>query len=150
MIREQLEKLRQMDADRCLFLLGNIFLVFGVIAAMIITVLHIPLGTGGDCIFHKFTGLYCIGCGGTRAMLSFFRGDIFLSMKYHVFTAYGLSCFFLFMGSHYLSILTKDRIKGMHFRLIYVIIAVVLLIGQFIIRNIMLVKYQTILWPVGI
>lgn len=28
------------------------------------------------CIFHKITGLYCAGCGGTRALISFFHGDI--------------------------------------------------------------------------
>ncbi len=144
-----MEKLRRMDTDKCLFLFGNIFLIIGIIVGIIVVVAHIPLGTGEDCSFHRFTGLYCLGCGGTRAMLAFLKGDILTSMRYHVFTTYSLVWYILFMGSHYVSLITKGRIKGMRFRLRYIIIGVILLVGHFVIRNLMLVKYGSILWPMG-
>ncbi|MBQ8010781.1 MAG: DUF2752 domain-containing protein [Oscillospiraceae bacterium] len=28
------------------------------------------------CVFHKTTGLYCMGCGGTRSMMALLHGDI--------------------------------------------------------------------------
>ena len=40
------------------------------------------------CTFRLNTGLPCPGCGGTRAFILFFRGELFLSLCYHpaVFT----------------------------------------------------------------
>ena len=35
------------------------------------------------CMFHRVTGYYCPGCGGTRAFILFFRGELFLSLCYH-------------------------------------------------------------------
>lgn len=149
MIGRQLEKLRQMDTDRCLFILGNVFLLISVVVGIIIVTFDIPLGRRGDCNFHRLTGFYCMGCGGTRSLLAYLQGHFITSMKYNIFTAYALTCFLLFMGSHYLRVLTKGRIRGFQFRLRFVIIGIVLLLGQFIIRNTMLVQYHSILWPVG-
>ena len=149
MIKEKLDRLREMDVDSCLFLLGNILIIICFIIEALILAFNISIGIGDNCAFHHYTGLYCIGCGGTRAMLAFFRGDFLTSMKYHSFTTYAFTFFSLFMGSHYLRFCTRGRIKGMHFRMIYIIIGVVLLVGQFIIRNFMLVRYGSVLWPVG-
>jgi hypothetical protein len=33
------------------------------------------------CMFHLTTGLYCPGCGSTRAIASFLRGDIAMALK---------------------------------------------------------------------
>ena len=32
------------------------------------------------CFFHLLTGLYCLGCGGTRSMKALFHGQILLSV----------------------------------------------------------------------
>ncbi len=40
---------------------------------------HSPLA----CLFHKFTGWDCPGCGLTRAVFSFFAGDWTLSFYFH-------------------------------------------------------------------
>ena len=149
MIHEKLEKLRRMDVDECLFLFGNIALIIGLLIGIFVLVYQIPIGSGDNCIFYRYTNLYCVGCGGTRAMLAFFKGNLLVSMKYHAFTTYGMSLYFIYMGSHYLSRLTKGRVKGLHFRMVYIYIGVALLVGQFILRNIMLVRYGSILWPVS-
>ena len=43
------------------------------------------------CIFHRLTGLYCPGCGGTRAVMALFRGDLKASFIYHPLVLYGLA-----------------------------------------------------------
>ena len=37
-----------------------------------------------ECTFHKFTGMYCPGCGDTRAVIALVHGDILLSMRQNV------------------------------------------------------------------
>jgi hypothetical protein len=43
-------------------------------------------GHGVPCFFHQFTGLYCPGCGGTRAVILLSRGDILGALRMNPFT----------------------------------------------------------------
>ncbi|MCR5452204.1 MAG: DUF2752 domain-containing protein [Lachnospiraceae bacterium] len=45
------------------------------------------------CLFHELTGLFCPGCGGTRALYAFFRGDFISSFRYHPFVLYSAVSF---------------------------------------------------------
>ena len=48
-------------------------------------------GQGFPCLFHLMTGLYCPGCGGTRAVRALFRGDLAMSLSLiHILTAWQL------------------------------------------------------------
>lgn len=40
------------------------------------------------CMFHLVTGLYCPGCGGTRALLYLVRGQVVQSLTYHPLVLY--------------------------------------------------------------
>ena len=44
---------------------------------------------GIPCIFHWVTGLYCPGCGGTRAAKALLKGEIWTSIHYNPVVAYG-------------------------------------------------------------
>lgn len=37
------------------------------------------------CLFHRLTGLNCPGCGGTRALQAFLRGDWAAAWHYNIF-----------------------------------------------------------------
>lgn len=43
---------------------------------------------GAPCLFHSLTGLYCPGCGGTRAVRSLLKGDLRMSFQYHPLVLY--------------------------------------------------------------
>jgi Protein of unknown function (DUF2752). len=43
---------------------------------------------GFPCLFHLLTGLYCPGCGGTRAVIYLFQGQFAASFRYHPFVIY--------------------------------------------------------------
>lgn len=43
---------------------------------------------GLPCLFRFFTGLYCPGCGGTRAVKALLSGRIFMSLYFHPFVPY--------------------------------------------------------------
>jgi len=44
--------------------------------------LHLP------CVFHLLTGLYCPGCGGTRAVRYLLKGQLRNSIQYHPLVLY--------------------------------------------------------------
>lgn len=49
----------------------------------------IPLIRQGiPCLFHLFTGIYCPGCGGTRAAKFLLHGQIGKSLQYHPLVLY--------------------------------------------------------------
>lgn len=61
-----------------LVLLG---ILFALAAAACTVVLLVPPGSKYEawlpkCMFHELTGLYCPGCGSTRALSSFLHGDL--------------------------------------------------------------------------
>jgi len=60
-------------------------LVFGVIAT---TAVSEPLvrGYAPHCLLHETTGLYCPGCGGTRAFFALIHGDLVQSLRYNPWT----------------------------------------------------------------
>lgn len=60
---------------------------------------HIP------CIFYETTGLYCPGCGGTRATKALLRGEVIRSFRYHPFVLYAFLALIL-----YFVILLKYRV----------------------------------------
>ena len=43
---------------------------------------------GHPCLFHRITGWYCPGCGGTRAIKYLLKGDIIKSLQYHPLIVY--------------------------------------------------------------
>ncbi|MCD8026355.1 MAG: DUF2752 domain-containing protein [Clostridiales bacterium] len=40
-----------------------------------------------ECTFHRLTGLYCPGCGNTRALFALLEGNILLSLRENVTVA---------------------------------------------------------------
>lgn len=50
--------------------------------------LILTLKSGFPCVFQLLTGLYCPGCGGTRALKYLLHGDIRKSLQYHPLVCY--------------------------------------------------------------
>lgn len=63
------------------------------------------------CLLHATTGLYCPGCGGTRAFLALLDGHIIQSMYYHPLVVYAVVCF-LWEGIRvFLKKISKGKVK---------------------------------------
>lgn len=88
------------------------------------------------CFFHEFTGLYCPGCGGTRAVELLLSGHLLASFYYHPLVLYGGGLYLWFMFSNTVEFLSKERINiGMRYRKWYVVLGIVILILNFVIKN---------------
>ena len=53
------------------------------------------------CSFNSVTGLPCPGCGGTRAFVALFKGDIITSFLYNPTVILGIFLYIHFMGLYY-------------------------------------------------
>ena len=88
------------------------------------------------CMFHKVTGLYCPGCGGTRAAAALFQGKWLLSFFYHPIVPYTAVIYIWFMASHSIQHFSGGKIKkGMHYRDAYLWIALALVATNFVVKN---------------
>ena len=84
--------------DRIFYETGKWILAAAIAAAIFIWVfgdswlVRVP-----DCYFETITGLYCPGCGGTRAVIELFRGHIASSFIYHPVVPYAAVVYAVFM-----------------------------------------------------
>lgn len=113
-----------------LLLLAAGYLLLSKMWGISITRLMLP------CIFHTFTGFYCPGCGGTRAVRLLLKGHILESIYYHPFVLYGAALYAWFMVSNSVEYLSRGKMRiGMRYHKRYVVLAVIILIVNFLIKN---------------
>ncbi len=139
------------STEQTLYRLGLAAILVVAAAYFIFRYFHISLsGPLFACPIHTLTGLFCPGCGGTRATALLFSGRIPGSIVCHPFVLYGLAVFCVFMGSHTLEIFTRGKIQGVTYRHIYIKIAVVLLILNVLVKNLawLLFRVDLVQWAV--
>lgn len=86
-------------------------------------------GGGLPCLFYTLTGLYCPGCGGTRAVRALLAGHPLLSFLYHPLVLYCAAVALWFLGSYFLYWRTKKEKYRLFLepRIIYVGIGITIL-----------------------
>ena len=122
---------------KSLYILGWLLLLLAVVCFTLarawdirITRLMLP------CIFHTVTGLYCPGCGGTRACIAFLHGHFLRSLLYHPVVPYTAVVYLIFMVSHSIELLSKGNFAiGLRYRDNYIKFAAVIILVQWILRN---------------
>ena len=92
-------------------------------------------------MFHHVTGLYCPGCGGTRALLFLLSGHPILSFVYHPLVLYIaiLSAYLLFRHLIDVVLRAKDFKKRFYFQAWMVWTMFFIVIANFLIKNIALI-----------
>lgn len=94
------------------------------------------------CGFYTHLHLYCPGCGGTRAVKYMLHGNILYSLWCHPFVLYSFVLMVYFTVRYSIYLISKKRIKKWNFKYMYIYIDVGLLLGQWIIKNILLYFYN--------
>ncbi len=135
-MREKEKKL--LSTEEYLYRTGWVLLPIGIIGAFLITNWLVPLlPESSECLFWKFWGIYCPGCGGTRSLLALFRGDFLQSAWYHPLVMYVVLMYAWFMLSHTLEKLRVPLIKGMKFEVWIMYGMVVVLVLNCILKNVL-------------
>lgn len=97
--------------------------------------MHLPL-FGLPCILHSFTGYYCPGCGGTRAVYALLHMQLIKAFCYHPLVPYGAAVYLWFMISQTVERLSRRRIRiGMRFREGWLWAALIILIINVLIKD---------------
>ena len=126
--------------DTYFYITGWIFI--GLFAALLFILygLHFPLlHTVPPCMFHALTGLYCPGCGGTRAVFALLHGQVIRSLYYHPIVLYVAVFGGWFMITQTIARISRHKIcTGMHYRSVYVWITIGLIAGNFLFKNALL------------
>ncbi|MCM1189109.1 MAG: DUF2752 domain-containing protein [bacterium] len=91
----------------------------------------------GFCVFSTVFGMYCPGCGGTRALAALLHGRILLAVWYHPLVPYAAVMYLGFMVSQGLCRLSRGKIRGWKFHNWYLWVGVILICVNFIFKNIL-------------
>lgn len=95
------------------------------------------------CIFHSVTGLYCPGCGGTRAVSALLHGQIATSFVCHPLVPCTTIVCGWFLISQTVERISGHRIKiGMKYRDVYIWAALGIVIINFIVKNLLLIIWN--------
>ena len=124
-----------------LFYIGLAALAVGTALAVLYQCVlrHILLPV--PCFFSTILGIYCPGCGGTRALTALLRGRLLLSLWYHPLIPYGAVIYLGFMLTQGLHRVGVKRIRGWKFHYWYLWTGMVIIAGNFIIKNILRIGF---------
>lgn len=89
------------------------------------------------CVFSTYLQVYCPGCGGTRAVEAFLHGRILESVWCHPIVLYTVIVFGGFMLTQSLERLGVRQIRGWRFHDWHLYGAVVVLICNFLLKNLL-------------
>lgn len=64
-------------------ILGAAAVLFGAAAVLLYQLGPDGLGVGPVCLFHRWTGFHCVGCGMTRATFAMMHGDPVSAFRYN-------------------------------------------------------------------
>ncbi|RDU23601.1 DUF2752 domain-containing protein [Anaerosacchariphilus polymeriproducens] len=133
-----------MDSEnKGLYITGWILFVIVLIAFLLGEVFSISLSSiTAPCLIHSLFGLYCPGCGGTRAVMSLMKGEILQSFIYHPVVPYTAAIYMIYMVTNTIQLVSKGKIKiGMKYKDIYLWIALFIIILNCFIKNIVYIGW---------
>lgn len=135
-MKKFLQQLNHVSIEECLYRMSLILILgMAVLGALTYYILHVMRWKGiTTCFLQQSIGIPCPGCGGTRAVMALMHGRVFEAVYYHAFAVYAIALYTLFFIRHTLWKFTDGKIRGMKYRNGYVVVAVILLVGQYILK----------------
>lgn len=132
--------------SRDIFYIGMLLGILGSIAGIVLMVLHVDLRSVlPPCVLHSTVGLYCPGCGGTRACYALLEGRILDSILAHPLVIYLAVGYVVYILSHLLDIITCGKIRGCYFCPYYWYVGIGILLIQFVAKDLLLLSGYDIL-----
>ncbi len=89
------------------------------------------------CFFSEFLGIYCPGCGGTRAFNALFHGRFLLALWYHPLVPYMILVGGGFMLTQGLNRIGIRQVRGWRFHHWYLYGAIALVVCNLLVKNVL-------------
>jgi len=137
-----LNNIENFEFDVYLSCLLGIFLF--IVGLIILHIKHLELTSifPAPCAFYNITHFYCPGCGGTRAVKYLIQGDIIKSIQCNPFVLYSFVLVGYFTIRYSIYLISKKKIRKMNFKFLYIQIDIIILLAQWVIKNILLYFYN--------
>lgn len=132
---------KKKELEDQLFDIGLVFLLIAVAVFILYQLVLKSVIKMRPCLFSTFLGIYCPGCGGTRAVEALFHGHILKAVWYHPLVPYTAVIYGGFMMSHMLNRMGFKKIKGWKFHNCYLYAAVVIIAVNFIVKNLLRIVF---------
>lgn len=94
------------------------------------------------CFFLTVFGIYCPGCGGTRALLALLHGRILSALWYHPFIPYFAVVYLGFLLTQGLQRLGVKRVRGWRFHYWYLWAGIAIIALNWAVKNILLLGFH--------
>lgn len=133
---------KALSLEEQLYNIGLVFLVSGALLVYIYWQFILPNISIPPCAIFNRLGIYCPGCGGTRAVNALFHGRILESLWYHPLVLYTAIVFSGFMLTHTMAKFHIPHFKGWKFHDWYLWWALILVAGNWILKNILLIGFH--------
>ncbi|MEE1196144.1 MAG: DUF2752 domain-containing protein [Lachnospiraceae bacterium] len=126
--------------EKVLYWIGIAILFVTMILVILVKMLDIHLSEFlPGCLLLRFTGFYCPGCGGTRAVIALFQGQFVKSFFYHPLVIYVAAVGGWYLISHTIELISKGKYSiGMRYRDIYLYLAAALILINWIVKNLLI------------
>jgi hypothetical protein len=127
---------------RWIFAVGIILPIVMVPAYVFMVHMGVSLsGITGGCRLYTACGLYCTGCGGTRAVRELLSGHIISSFRYHPIVLYAAYLYLYFMVSFICERVSRGKIKVIRFSPMHGYIAIAIIVVQCVVKNMMVLVW---------
>jgi hypothetical protein len=134
--------MKRKSVEEVFYLIGWIIIPVGFISIWFALVLMANGLIPTDCLLERYLGIYCPGCGGTRAVFSLMRGRILRSLWYYPAVLYMAVLYIAFMGSHTIERLSKTkRVRGLKFHDWYLYLLLGLILVNCIVKNVLRFRF---------
>lgn len=129
------------NANKEYYVLGKFALAAGAITAILFYVFGDEwMQFYPNCYVRERIGLYCPGCGGTRAFMYFLHGHFLQSFFAHPIVLYTAVVYVCFMINMILVGHFHMKIKEMNI-LPYIYVGIGIILVQWIVKNVCLIGY---------
>lgn len=88
-----------------------------------------------ECQLYKWTGLYCPGCGDTRAVIALMNGDVLLSLRQNALIIALLLLGIAMYAELLLKVVFEKKFKSPVFNLKFLVIFLILFSVYAVVRN---------------
>lgn len=88
-----------------------------------------------ECQLYKWTGLYCPGCGDTRAVIALMNGDVLLSLRQNALIIALLLLGIAMYAELLLKVVFEKKFKSPVFNLRFLVIFLILFSAYAVVRN---------------